>query len=267
MLKPLNPRIIQIATRKASEEEEGSGRKKAVTSPSFVFLLLHHNLQLQFTAQRSKKLCRAPQMFYLSRIEHTLRLPPHLLSLRLEDAVKGELEKIFLDKVIAKLGLCISVHSIQSIKDGFILPNDGHPTFRVEFTLIMFRPFVGEIISAKLKESTSNGLRLSLGFFDDIYVPVHLLPSPSCSEPDPEKRNNVIWIWKCPDADDLAVEWTDEIRFQVQSVTYPPIPIEQPEDAKPFAPMVVTGSIDYDGLGPLRWWDNAEDKDEEPEDP
>ncbi|CAN6720198.1 unnamed protein product [Malus baccata var. baccata] len=191
MLKPLNPRIIQIATRKASEEEEGSGRKKAVTSPSFVFLLLHHNLQLQFTAQRSK----------------------------------------------------------------------------VEFTLIMFRPFVGEIISAKLKESTSNGLRLSLGFFDDIYVPVHLLPSPSCSEPDPEKRNNVIWIWKCPDADDLAVEWTDEIRFQVQSVTYPPIPIEQPEDAKPFAPMVVTGSIDYDGLGPLRWWDNAEDKDEEPEDP
>ncbi|KAB2628440.1 DNA-directed RNA polymerase III subunit RPC8-like [Pyrus ussuriensis x Pyrus communis] len=206
-------------------------------------------------------------MFYLSRIEHTLRLPPHLLSLRLEDAVKGEIEKIFLDKVIAKLGLCISVHSIQSIKDGFILPNDGHPTFRVEFTLIMFRPFVGEIISAKLKESTANGLRLSLGFFDDIYVPVHLLPSPSCSEPDPEKRNNVIWIWKCPDADDLAVEWTDEIRFQVQSVTYPPIPIEQPEDAKPFAPMVVTGSIDYDGLGPVRWWDNAEDKDEEPEDP
>lgn len=69
-------------------------------------------------------------MFYLSRIEHTLRLPPHLLSLRLEDAVRGELEKLFLDKVIANLGLCISVHTIQSIKDGFILPNDGHPTFR-----------------------------------------------------------------------------------------------------------------------------------------
>ncbi|BFG37563.1 hypothetical protein CerSpe_238370 [Prunus speciosa] len=70
-------------------------------------------------------------MFYLSRIEHTLRLDPHLLSRCLEDAVRGELEKLFLDKVIANLGLCISAHSIQSIKDGFILPNDGHPTFRV----------------------------------------------------------------------------------------------------------------------------------------
>ncbi|CAB4299615.1 unnamed protein product [Prunus armeniaca] len=207
-------------------------------------------------------------MFYLSRIEHTLRLPPHLLSLRLEDAVRGELEKLFLDKVIANLGLCISVHSIQSIKDGFILPNDGHPTFRVEFTLIMFRPFVGEIIVAKLKESTANGLRLSLEFFDDIYVPVHLLPVPSHSVPDPGKRDRVMWIWKFPDSDEeLVIDGIDQIKFQVHSVNFPPIPIEQPEDSKPFAPMVVTGSIDFDGLGPVSWWVDAEDKDEEPKDP
>ncbi|XP_021827445.1 DNA-directed RNA polymerase III subunit RPC8-like isoform X2 [Prunus avium] len=185
-------------------------------------------------------------MFYLSRIEHTLRLPPHLLSLRLEDAVRGELEKLFLDKVIANLGLCISVHSIQSIKDGFILPNDGHPTFRVEFTLIMFRPFVGEIIVAKLKESTANGLLL---FAEDY-------------------RDRVVWIWKFPDSDEeLVIDGIDQIKFQVHSVNFPPIPIEQPEDSKPFAPMVVTGSIDFDGLGLVSWWVDAEDKDEEPEDP
>ncbi|KAB2627005.1 DNA-directed RNA polymerase III subunit RPC8-like [Pyrus ussuriensis x Pyrus communis] len=68
--------------------------------------------------------------------------------------------------------------------------------------------------------------------FYDIYVPVHLLPSPSIS-----------WIGKCPDADDLAFEWTDESRILVQSANYPPIPVEQPEDAKPFAPMVVTVSF------------------------
>lgn len=31
-------------------------------------------------------------------------------------------------------------------------------------------------------------LAVTLGFFDDIYVPVNLLPSPSYSEPDPSKR-------------------------------------------------------------------------------
>lgn len=38
-------------------------------------------------------------MFYLSRIEHTLRVPPSLLNLPILDAIKGELEKLFIDKV------------------------------------------------------------------------------------------------------------------------------------------------------------------------
>lgn len=38
-------------------------------------------------------------MFYLSRIEHKLRLPPSLLSLPIRDAIHMELEKLFLDKV------------------------------------------------------------------------------------------------------------------------------------------------------------------------
>ena len=38
-------------------------------------------------------------MFYLSLIEHTLRLPPQLLGLPLNEAIKGELESLFVDKV------------------------------------------------------------------------------------------------------------------------------------------------------------------------
>ncbi|XP_031258817.1 DNA-directed RNA polymerase III subunit RPC8-like, partial [Pistacia vera] len=96
-------------------------------------------------------------------------------------------------------------------------------------------------------------LAVSLGFFDDIYIPSHLLPSPSRSEPDPDKRYDVRWIWEFGDTKYL-IDGIDEIKFRVLSVKYPPIPIEQPEGSKPFAPMVVTGSIDYDGLGPVSWW-------------
>ncbi|KAJ9695976.1 hypothetical protein PVL29_008305 [Vitis rotundifolia] len=127
-------------------------------------------------------------MFYLSLIEHTLRLPPHLLDLPLNEAIKGELESLFLDKVIANLGLCISVYDIRSIDGGFVFPGDGASTYTVEFRLVMFRPFVGEIITAKLKESNANGLRLSPGFFDDIYIPIHLMPNSCHCEPNPEKK-------------------------------------------------------------------------------
>ncbi|KAF3449692.1 hypothetical protein FNV43_RR10423 [Rhamnella rubrinervis] len=196
-------------------------------------------------------------MFYLSRIEHKLRVPPDLHDRPIEEAIKGELQKLFVDKVIANLGLCISVYDIRSITGGFIFPSEGSATYTVVFTLIMFRPFVGEIIAAKLKESNVNGLRLSVGFFDDIYVPVHLLPDPCHHVPDSARRDSVIWIWEIMEGENF-IDWEDEIRFQVHSITYPPIPVEPPKDSKPFSPMVITGSINSDGLGPLTWWNEAE---------
>ncbi|XP_034707921.1 uncharacterized protein LOC117931133 isoform X3 [Vitis riparia] len=83
-------------------------------------------------------------MFFLSLIEHTLRLSPHLLDLPLSEAIKGELESLFLDKVVANLGLCIFVNDIRSIDGGFVFPG-------VEFRLVMFGLFVEDIITAKLK--------------------------------------------------------------------------------------------------------------------
>ncbi|XP_042028211.1 DNA-directed RNA polymerase III subunit RPC8-like isoform X1 [Salvia splendens] len=192
-------------------------------------------------------------MFFLSEIEHTLMLPPHLLNRPLDEAIKEQLDLIFLDKVIDKHGLCVSVYDIRSISGGFILPGDGASTYTVKFRLVMFRPFVGEIIIARLKESTVDGLRLSLGFFDDIYVPVPFLFSPNRNEPVPGHKNRVNWIWNYMH-EDYSVDAEDEIRFKVHDVSYPPIPLE-PKDVKPFAPMVVTqGSLDMDGLGPTSWW-------------
>ncbi|RVX19018.1 hypothetical protein CK203_006849 [Vitis vinifera] len=67
-------------------------------------------------------------MFFLSLIEHTLRLSPHLLDLPLSEAIKGELESLFLDKVVANLGLCIFVNDIRSIDGGFVFPGDSAST-------------------------------------------------------------------------------------------------------------------------------------------
>ncbi|KAI9087405.1 hypothetical protein K1719_030545 [Acacia pycnantha] len=201
-------------------------------------------------------------MFYLSRIEHTLRLPPHLLSLPIQESIHKELEKLFLDKVIANLGLCISVYDIRSIEGGFIFPGDGAATYTVVFTLIMFRPFVGEIITAKLLTSDADGLRLSLGFFDDVYIPMHHMPNPSHFEGEAQNSKKGRWYWDFNEQP-YPIDDTDEIKFQVQSVSYPSIPVEQPKESKPFAPMVVTGSLDHDGLGPVSWWDEAEEVEDE----
>ncbi|XP_038897233.1 DNA-directed RNA polymerase III subunit RPC8 isoform X1 [Benincasa hispida] len=219
-------------------------------------------------------------MFYLSRIEHTLRVPPNLLHLPILDAIKGELEKLFLDKVVANLGLCISVYDIRSVDGGFIFPSDGAATYKVVFTLIVFRPFVGEVIIGKVKESNAKGLRISLGFFEDINVPVELLPSGSKFEPDLNNGGKLRWVWEYQDVPCDIYE-TDEIRFKIHSIDYPAIPVEQPKErdskflmeeqpreninVKAFAPMLITATIDHDGLGPISWWEGGGDVEDEVE--
>uniref|UniRef100_A0A1J3D2F2 DNA-directed RNA polymerase subunit n=1 Tax=Noccaea caerulescens TaxID=107243 RepID=A0A1J3D2F2_NOCCA len=197
-------------------------------------------------------------MFYLSELKHTVRVPPHLLNLPLEDALKSVLQNLFLDKVLANLGLCVSVYDIKSVEGGFVLPGDGAATYQVGFRIVVFRPFVGEVIAAKLKESDANGLRLTLGFFEDIYVPAPLIPSPNRCEPDPYNRNQKIWVWECGEEEkaDYIIDDSCQIKFRVESISYPTVPIERTEGAKPFAPMVVTGNIDDDGLGLVSWWED-----------
>ncbi|XP_017422716.1 uncharacterized protein LOC108332108 isoform X3 [Vigna angularis] len=209
---------------------------------------------------------RRGSMFYLSKIEHKLPLPPPRLVRPIREAIHMELEKLFLDKVIANLGLCISVYDIISIDGGFIFPGDGAPTYTVVFNIIMFRPFVGEIITARLISSDSNGLQLSLGFFDDIFVPAHHMPYPNHFVEDEQGKrvsfseesttNSLrkgVWFWDFNEQE-YPIQETDVIKFRVQNVSYPQIPIEQPKESKPFAPMLVTGSLDHDGLGPVSWW-------------
>ncbi|KAF3570162.1 hypothetical protein F2Q69_00063721 [Brassica cretica] len=126
-------------------------------------------------------------MFCLSELEDTVRVPPDFLKLPLEVAIKKVLQKLFLDKVLS-IGLCLSIYDIKSAEGGFVLPGDGAPTYKVVFIIVVFRPFVGEVIAARFKESDSNGLRLTLGFFEDIYVPAPLIPRPNRCEPDPYNR-------------------------------------------------------------------------------
>ncbi|KOM58313.1 hypothetical protein LR48_Vigan11g134700 [Vigna angularis] len=86
------------------------------------------NLNLPGEEKKEPNHC---SMFYLSKIEHKLPLPPPRLVLPIREAIHMELEKLFLDKVIANLGLCISVYDIISIDGGFIFPGDGAPTYTV----------------------------------------------------------------------------------------------------------------------------------------
>jgi DNA-directed RNA polymerase III subunit RPC8 len=79
------------------------------------------------------------------------------------------------------------------------------------------------------------GGAVSLGsFFDDIHIPEHLLQQPSTFDED-EK----LWVWNY-NGTPMYMDLDEDVRFRVVQVKYPPIPIEQEKNAKPFAPMQIT---------------------------
>ena len=41
--------------------------------------------------------------------------------------------------------------------------------------MTVFRPFVGEVLNGRIMAATHNGIRISLEFFDDIFIPAHLI--------------------------------------------------------------------------------------------
>ena len=73
--------------------------------------------------------------------------------------------------MIHGLGLAITVQDIIHIGDPIIHPGEGSPFVRVTFQLIVFRPFEYEILVGKVRTANETGISVSLGFFDDIFLP------------------------------------------------------------------------------------------------
>ena len=62
-----------------------------------------------------------------------------------------------------------------------------------EFRLTVFRPFVGEVLTGRIMTATYTGIRISLEFFDDIFIPAHLIFS-IASLYTPSKANSRITV-------------------------------------------------------------------------
>eukprot|EP00897_Mesotaenium_endlicherianum_P005428 jgi/Mesen1/4913/ME000246S04147 len=191
-------------------------------------------------------------MFVLVSLKDTFRIHPQDLNRPHLQSVTGEIRKTYYDKVVVpEHGLCISLYDIQSVEGGFVFPGDGAPRFTVKFRMVMFRPFVGEVLVGKLTGCDPTGLYVSVGFFGDIYIPEHLLQAPSTF--DEEER---LWVWKFNE-NDMFMDLDEQVRFRVAQVKYPALPLEQEQQdksTKPFAPMQITGDINADGLGLVQWW-------------
>lgn len=90
----------------------------------------------------------------LSSVEDHVRVVPANLGLATVSAIELEIKRLYLDKVVADLGLVISIYDILSFHGGDIHPGDGGAHFKVKFRLVVFRPYEGEVMLGRVQSAT-----------------------------------------------------------------------------------------------------------------
>lgn len=153
-------------------------------------------------------------MFFLVHVRDSVHIVPSSLHSPLTPTVVSLLAQKYMNKVIEGVGLIMFLHSILKCTEYVYHPLDGGIQLCVQFLLVSFRPFLGEVITGTLKGQDSSGLIVSTQLFDHIFIPACELPSPSSW--DSSER---CWYWDYSE-NKLYFDLGQKIRVKAMGTQY-----------------------------------------------
>ena len=161
-------------------------------------------------------------MFVISTCADTIRIMPHMFHQSTQSCVHYEIDKKYPNRVIMDVGLVICRYgAVTQIGDGVCVPGDGAAHHEVIFRLIVFRPFVEEVLVGHITSCNEEGIMVQLGgFFYDIFIPAYWMLRPT--EFDASKG---VWVWMPQYEPDEPPERYEmdigaEIRFKVKGINF-----------------------------------------------
>ena len=107
-------------------------------------------------------------MFILTTVVDTIRIAAHMLSVPSLTAVHDEMDRRYPNQVLMDVGLVVARHGdCLRIGDGICVNGDAGAHHECLVKLVIFRPFVDEVCTGTIIKSSSEGIQVSLGFFQD----------------------------------------------------------------------------------------------------
>ncbi|CDK28623.1 unnamed protein product [Kuraishia capsulata CBS 1993] len=199
-------------------------------------------------------------MFQLSVISDLIRISPHIFNLPTDEAVLNELNEKYANKVIHNLGLVVTIWDISKIEDGMLKPGDGCTYIKVVFRCVVWKPFVGEVLTGWIDQASEQGLKVKLEFFNDIFIPGDYLFEGSVFS----KEDNA-WIWQPDESTKLYLDVNEKINFRVEEEMFTNVKPKGPtntvvddetgEKKESVPPYAIVGSCQTDGMGCVSWWE------------
>jgi DNA-directed RNA polymerase III subunit RPC8 len=165
---------------------------------------------------RSSRWChRRVAMFELAKLHDTVHIQPSEFAKPILSAVTDALSEKYPNKVVPGLGLCVTLHDILHVGESQLYPGSAAHHTAVEFRVVVFRPHVGEVMTGTVVSCDPDGVRVSLGFFDEIHVPARMLQPPSTWSAE-----EGVWIWDVTPDHQLFLDLENELRFRIEEVRF-----------------------------------------------
>lgn len=105
-------------------------------------------------------------MYARIKIRDTVRVPPTRLGEDIEEVIMDLLWEQFEGRLDREYGMLIGIENIESIGEGRIIEGDGAVYFDVEFTAIVFKPQLHEVVEGEVVEVVEFGAFVSIGPLD-----------------------------------------------------------------------------------------------------
>lgn len=210
-------------------------------------------------------------MFILSEISDLVQVKPEYFDIDLKKALIREINNKYANKVIPNLGLGVTVWDLLDVQNGLLRPSDGSVYYKVVMRLVVFKPFVGEVLIGWIDSSTEQGIKVKTDFFDEIFIPKDMLFEGCYWKP-----HENLWVWRTDPEDsesDVYFDINEKIQFRVEEEIFtnikPTGPLLEEEDeeedeeiakkkeqekAATPPPYAVIASCQNEGMGAISWW-------------
>jgi DNA-directed RNA polymerase III subunit RPC8 len=155
-------------------------------------------------------ICTAERLTLQTTIQDLIQIKPQDFRKESPDAIKDVVNDKYSNKIVPGIGLCICMWDLISSTEGLIGHGTGLVNVNIEFRMVVFRPFRGEIIYGRIKSSNEEGIIVDLEFTSEVFVPYqNLFPNSSYS------RAENAWVWNS-DGTELFFDKGEPVLFRVE---------------------------------------------------
>ncbi|MEM7821377.1 MAG: DNA-directed RNA polymerase [Candidatus Aenigmatarchaeota archaeon] len=107
-------------------------------------------------------------MYRVVTVEGRIRVPPEKLNMKVKEAVKESIADWFEGKIDQRLGVILSVVSVEKIGEGKIVAGDPGVYYMATFKLLTFKPELHEIVYGEVIDNTEFGSFVRIGPMDGL---------------------------------------------------------------------------------------------------